>query len=83
MKMVHGQNQLVMRMLATNSMVGINSSLFSGIHLAMQLNARDFGDGYDLNRWLNKAIFPTEARLNPEYVRIRTAAAVVGRRHWM
>ena len=45
-------------------------------HLAMQLNARDFSDGYDLNRWLNEAIFPTEARLNPEYVRIGATAAV-------
>ena len=26
-------------------------------HLAMQLNARDFSDGYTLDRWLNEAIF--------------------------
>lgn len=44
-------------------------------HLAMQLNARDFSDGFPLNKWLNEAIFPTEARLNPEYVRIGAAAA--------
>ena len=44
-------------------------------HLAMQLNARDFSDGYPLHRWLNEAIFPTEARLNPEYVRIGAQAA--------
>ena len=37
-------------------------------HLAMQLNARDFSDGYPLNQWLNEVIFPTEARLSPEYV---------------
>ena len=46
-------------------------------HLAMQLNARDFSDGYPLHRWLNEAIFPTEARITPDYVRIgsRSAAA--------
>ncbi len=41
----------------------------------MQLNARDFSDGYSLDRWLNEAIFPTESRLNPEYVRVGTSAA--------
>ncbi|MGB0329612.1 MAG: amidohydrolase family protein [Candidatus Poseidoniaceae archaeon] len=44
-------------------------------HLAMQLNARDFSDGYPLHRWLNEAIFPTEARITPEYVRVGTNAA--------
>ena len=44
-------------------------------HLAMQLNARDFSDGYPLHRWLNEAIFPTEARITPEFVRIGTSAA--------
>ena len=44
-------------------------------HLAMQLNARDFSDGFPLNKWLNEAIFPTEAKLNPEYVRIGATAA--------
>ena len=46
-------------------------------HLAMQLNARDFRDGFPLHRWLNEAIFPTEARITPEYVRMgsRCAAA--------
>ena len=44
-------------------------------HLAMQLNARDFSDGFPLNKWLNEAIFPTEARLNPEYVRVCATAA--------
>ena len=46
-------------------------------HLAMQLNARDFSDGFPLHRWLNEAIFPTEARITPEYVRMgsRCAAA--------
>ena len=44
-------------------------------HLAMQLNARDFSDGYPLNQWLNEVIFPTEARLNPEYVRVGATAA--------
>jgi len=44
-------------------------------HLAMQLNARDFSDGFPLHRWLNEAIFPTEAKLNPEYVRVRAQAA--------
>ena len=39
-------------------------------HLAMQLNARDFSDGFPLHRWLNEAIFPTEARITPEYVRM-------------
>ena len=37
-------------------------------HLAMQLNARDFSDGYPLHRWLNEAIFPTEAKITPEYL---------------
>ena len=44
-------------------------------HLAMQLNARDFSDGYPLHRWLSDSIFPTEARLNPEYVRVGAQAA--------
>ncbi len=46
-------------------------------HLAMQLNARDFSDGYGLSRWLNEAIFPTEARLkrNPDYVKVGATAA--------
>ena len=44
-------------------------------HLAMQLNARDFSDGYPLHRWLNEAIFPTEAKITPEYVRVGTSAA--------
>ena len=44
-------------------------------HLAMQLNARDFSDGFPLHRWLNEAIFPTESRITPEYVRVGTSAA--------
>tara|TARA_B100000609_G_C17213995_1_gene435490 strand:+ start:1525 stop:2781 length:1257 start_codon:yes stop_codon:yes gene_type:complete len=44
-------------------------------HLAMQLNARDFSDGYSLDRWLNEAIFPTESKLNPEFVRVGSSAA--------
>lgn len=44
-------------------------------HLAMQLNARDFSDGYPLHRWLDEAIFPTEARLNPDFVRTGARAA--------
>ena len=44
-------------------------------HLAMQLNARDFSDGFPLHRWLNEAVFPTESRLNPEYVRVGAPAA--------
>ena len=44
-------------------------------HLAMQLNARDFSDGYTLDRWLKEAIFPTEAKLNPDYVRVGATAA--------
>lgn len=44
-------------------------------HLAMQLNARDFSDGFTLDRWLKEAIFPTESRLNPEYVRVGATAA--------
>ena len=44
-------------------------------HLAMQLNARDFSAGFPLHRWLNEAIFPTEAKLNPEYVRVGAQAA--------
>ena len=44
-------------------------------HLAMQLNARDFSDGYPLHRWLEEAIFATEARLNPTYVETGARAA--------
>ena len=44
-------------------------------HLAMQLNARDFSDGFPLHRWLNEAIFPTEARITPDYVRMGTRSA--------
>lgn len=38
-------------------------------HLAMQLNARDFSDGYPLKEWLEKAIFPTEERISVEMVK--------------
>ena len=44
-------------------------------HLAMQLNARDFSDGFPLDRWLNEAIFPTELRLDPRTVSIGVRAA--------
>ena len=44
-------------------------------HLAMQLNARDFSDGFPLHRWLNEAIFPTEAKITPEFVRVGAQAA--------
>jgi len=44
-------------------------------HLAMQLNARDFSDGYPLHRWLNEAIFPTEAKITPDFVNIGAKAA--------
>ena len=44
-------------------------------HLAMQLNARDFSDGFPLHRWLNEAIFPTEARITPDFVRIGATSA--------
>ena len=44
-------------------------------HLAMQLNARDFSDGFPLHRWLNEAIFPTEAKLNSDFVRIGAKSA--------
>ena len=44
-------------------------------HLAMQLNARDFSDGFPLHRWLDEAIFPTEARITPEFVKIGAQAA--------
>ena len=42
----------------------------------MQLNARDFSDGFPLHRWLNEAIFPTEAKLNSDYVRVGAEATV-------
>jgi len=44
-------------------------------HLAMQLNARDFSDGFPLQRWLNEAIFPTEAKLNSDFVKIGAKSA--------
>jgi 5-methylthioadenosine/S-adenosylhomocysteine deaminase len=44
-------------------------------HLAMQLNGRDFSDGFPLHRWLNEAIFPTESRISPEYVRVGSSSA--------
>ena len=44
-------------------------------HLAMQLNARDFSDGFPLHRWLNEAIFPTEARITPDFVRVGAKSA--------
>lgn len=44
-------------------------------HLAMQLNARDFSDGFPLHRWLNEAIFPTEAKITPEFVKVGAQAA--------
>ena len=34
-------------------------------HLAMQLNARDFSDGFPLHRWLNEAIFPPKRASRP------------------
>ena len=45
-------------------------------HLGMQLNARDFSDGFPLHRWLDEAIFPTESRLTPEYVSVGASSAV-------
>ena len=44
-------------------------------HLAMQLNARDFSDGFPLHRWLNEAIFPTEAKITPRFVKVGAQAA--------
>ena len=44
-------------------------------HLAMQLNARDFSDGFPLHRWLDEAIFPTEAKITPEFVKVGAQAA--------
>ena len=44
-------------------------------HMAMSLNARDFSDGFPLQDWLEKAVFPTEARITPKHVRIGTYAA--------
>ena len=38
-------------------------------HLAMQLNARDFSDGFPLKEWLEQAIFPTEERISVDMVR--------------
>lgn len=64
MKTVDGKNRLITRSLQNWH-----------THLAMQLNARDFSDGFPLHRWLNEAIFPTEAKLNPDYVRIGAQAA--------
>jgi 5-methylthioadenosine/S-adenosylhomocysteine deaminase len=61
---IDGRNRLV-----TRSMQNWHT------HLAMQLNARDFSDGYPLDRWLEEAIFPTESRLTPDFVRTGTQAA--------
>lgn len=44
-------------------------------HLAMTLNARDFSDGYPLQDWLEKAIFPTEAKITSEHVKVGSRAA--------
>jgi 5-methylthioadenosine/S-adenosylhomocysteine deaminase len=41
----------------------------------MQLNARDFSDGFPLHRWLNEAIFPTEAKITSEFVKVGAQAA--------
>ena len=43
-------------------------------HLAMSPNARDFSDGFPLHDWLEKAIFPTEAKITPHHVRVGTYA---------
>lgn len=43
-------------------------------HLAMQLNARDFSDGFTLTDWLEKAIFPTEKRISVDMVRAGSTA---------
>ena len=64
-KTVDGKNRLITRSLQNWH-----------THLAMQLNARDFSDGFPLHRWLNEAIFPTEAKLNSDYVRVGAQAAV-------
>ena len=43
-------------------------------HLAMQLNARDFSDGFPLKEWLEQAIFPTEERIDVNMVRAGSTA---------
>ncbi|MBK30101.1 MAG: chlorohydrolase [Euryarchaeota archaeon] len=43
-------------------------------HLAMQLNARDFSDGFPLKEWLEQAIFPTEKRIDVNMVRAGSTA---------
>ena len=45
-------------------------------HCGMTLNARDFSDGYLLQKWLDDCIFPTEERLNEDLVATGTWAAV-------
>ena len=47
-------------------------------HLAMQLNARDFSDGFTLTDWLEKAIFPTEKRISVDMVRAGSTAGAAG-----
>ncbi len=43
-------------------------------HLAMQLNARDFSDGFPLKEWLEQAIFPTEERIDVNMIRAGSTA---------
>lgn len=64
LKTINGSNRLLTRSLQNWH-----------THLAMQLNARDFSDGFPLHRWLNEAIFPTEAKLNSDFVRIGAKSA--------
>lgn len=64
LKTIDGSNRLITRSLQNWH-----------THLAMQLNARDFSDGFPLHRWLNEAIFPTEAKLNSDFVRIGAKSA--------
>jgi 5-methylthioadenosine/S-adenosylhomocysteine deaminase len=40
----------------------------------MQLNARDFSDGFPLKEWLEQAIFPTEERIDVNMVRAGSTA---------
>ena len=68
-KIIDGKNKLLMPGLVN-----------SHTHLGMSL-LRNFADDMDLNDWLTKSIWPTEAKLNSEDIYWGSLLSKIGRAH--